>query len=867
MSFRPVLFLAAIGSLTLASCSIFRKAEQPEPVVIPEVAISARNNPMDIYRATPDKAWELVHTGIDIRFRIAERTASATARLRLHPYFYDTDSVVLDAKAMKILSVRDGQDQALPYRYDTLQLRVQLPRSYRKEDTLQLTIQYIAMPYAFEAGGGKAITQDRGLYFINADGAEPYKPVQIWTQGETEAGSHWFPTFDKPNYRSAFEITMHVPDSFRSLSNGVLIKSVKETGGLRADTWKQDKPIPPYLVMMAAGNYHVAKETWRGREVSYYVPQQYAAYAKDIFNHTPEMMEFFSNLLGVEYPWDKYAQVIGYDYVSGAMENVSASLFGAFNLKDRRQLADESNDFIVAHELFHQWFGDYVTAESWSNLTLNESFADYAEHLWQEHKYGKVAAQQTWMQGLSKYLVQARWSDPPLLRFHYLEQDDMFDRISYSKGGLILHYLRQLTGDKAFFAALNLYLTRNALHSAEVPQLRLAFEEVTGKDWNWFFDQWYYRGGHPRLKVSYDYMDAQQQVKVTVQQLQADSAGVYRLPLKAQLLSGGKARETDWLLRTAKDTFVYAYENGQRPLIVPDAGHWMPGTIDDKKSAEQWKTQLLYANDHISKRLAVKALAEQKDNDTAAQALLLALQDKDPYIRFQAVYTRQYDTNKKVPEDWTRLLGKIAADDPNSKARAVALQALGDMKLEQYSTLMEQAIQDSSYRVAAAGLMALDKINHNRAVGIVRSWDFSRMNYSALYQNAAIVLGKEGKKEDYPFYEQTMLHLFESDRLSFLYGFTDYLKQVKDESVYRKGINLVRDMAVRDPAPGSGLFMASSLYKVYKDAALQAGAATDKVRIEDWKLRRDIAAQAWKNYKDTVKDEDIKMAISEMEKS
>lgn len=378
------------------------------------------------FQATPDKAWELIHTGIDISFDIPARTAEATTVLTLHPYFYPSDSISLDAKGMKILSVEykgkylvhvryhreiavghyssdegelgsyaiEGND-TLAFQYTGTKLNVKLPVTCKRDDTVQLTIHYIAQPYAAENVGGKAITEERGLYFINADHFEPYQQMQIWTQGETEANSHWFPTFDHTNFRSTFTITMHVPDSFKTLSNGRMVASTPEAGSMRADTWEQDKPISPYLAMMAASNFAVVadRNTAAGKTVDYYVPQAYKDYALDIFKNSPEMVDFFSEKLKIDYPWDKYSQVIGYDYVSGAMENVSASLFGAFNLKDARQIADDNNDFIVAHELFHQWFGDYATCENWSQITLNESFADFSEKLWAEYKYGDDQAE------------------------------------------------------------------------------------------------------------------------------------------------------------------------------------------------------------------------------------------------------------------------------------------------------------------------------------------------------------------------------------------------------------------------------------------------------------------------------------------
>lgn len=864
---KNIQFVAA-GMLLLAACSSLHKAKKEDRVVLAEVNVTEEDKVLAQYRATAPKIWELVHTGIDIRFNLAQRSAAATAKISMHPYYYDTDSVVLDAKGMVIESVSDGKGKILPYTYDTLQLKIKLPRTYSKQDTLQLAIRYTALPYAITSGGNSAIREDRGLYFINARREEPYKPVQLWTQGETESSSRWFPTFDRTNFRSTFEITMHVPDTLVTLSNGKLIASRKEGGNLRADTWKQDLPIPPYLVMMAISNFHVAKTQWRDKEVSYYVPQAYGPYATDIFQHTPEMMEFYSKLLGVDFPWDKYSQVIGYDYVSGAMENVSASLFGAFNLKDKRQIADDNNDFIVAHELFHQWFGDYVTAESWSNLTLNESFADYGEHLWSEYKYGKVARQRTWMNGLEKYLRQARYSDPSLVRFHYHHEGEMFDRVSYSKGGLILHYLRQLTGNKAFFDALHVYLTQNALHSAEAQQLRLAFEQVTGKDWNWFFNQWYYKGGHPKLKVTYDYSDAAGQVKVTVSQQQDDSTGLYRLPLKVAVIAGTTVQEQDWDITQKQQQFVYNYVNGQRPLVIPDAAHWMPGELEDVKTAALWKAQYQYSNDHISKRLALEACSNFKNNDTADEVLWLALKDTDPFLRNMAVMARTYKGNKPVPEAWMKTLGQMAASDPDSKARASALKALGDRADATYTTTYELAVQEPSYKVAAFGLYALNEVNHKRAVEAVRELIKQKMYPSELLNYCGMVLAQEGKKEDYDFYEQNMLYAFEGRRSAFLPSMELYLDYVKDEDTYRKGIAFLAALADRDPSETAAFNIAATIYDLSKEAEKQSKIADDKTQIEDYKTRSAIAMNAWITYKKTVSadNKNILQLIDELEK-
>jgi aminopeptidase N len=213
------------------------------------------------------------------------------------------------------------------------------------------------------------------------------------------------------------------------------------------------------------------------------------------------MMEFFSQKLGFDYPWSKYAQVVVRDYVSGAMENTSATLHGEFVQRTSRQRIDETYEDIISHELIHQWFGDLVTTESWSNIPLNESFATYGEYLWNEYKYGQLYADNKLYENYQNYMQEAENKNVDLVRFYYDQREDMFDRHSYDKGGFLLHYLRNIVGDAAFFKSIELYLKTNQFKAVEIHQLRLAFEEVTGKDMNWFFNQWFLNAGHPKLKL------------------------------------------------------------------------------------------------------------------------------------------------------------------------------------------------------------------------------------------------------------------------------------------------------------------------------------------------------------------------------
>ena len=337
--------------------------------------------------------------------------------------------LVLDAKGFDLLSVglkEDGQIKPLKYEYDSWKMTITLPREYTRSETIAIWVDYIAKPEELEAEGSSAITDAKGLYFINPLGEDRDKPQQIWTQGETESSSCWFPTIDSPNENMTQEISMTVNDRFVTLSNGRMVSSTPNGDGTRTDRWKQAKPHTPYLAMMAVGEYAVVNDRWNGMDVDYYVEPEYEPHARAIFGETPAMLKFYSDVLDYPYTWDKYSQVVVRDYVSGAMENTSATVHGEFLQRTDRELLDGDNEEIIAHELFHHWFGDLVTCESWSNLPLNESFATYGEYLWLEHRHGRDAADFHGNGQLRQYMMSAKQTGHvDLIRFAYDDKEDM----------------------------------------------------------------------------------------------------------------------------------------------------------------------------------------------------------------------------------------------------------------------------------------------------------------------------------------------------------------------------------------------------------------------------------------------------------
>lgn len=656
------------------------------------------------YRATPTRFHNLIHTRLEVSFDWEKQYLHGRALLELSPHFYPQSELILDAKGLELHQVQlvgGAQKIPLEYVYDNDQIEIQLDKEYNRNQNFFIEIEYTAKPNERITGGSEAITSDKGLYFINPLGEEQDKPRQIWTQGETEANSAWFPTIDDPNQRSTQEMFISVNNRYRTLSNGVLVSSSLQNDSIRTDYWKMDQSHAPYLFMMAIGEFAVVPDEWEGLAVDYYVEPEFQKYAKAIFGNTPEMIGFFSEKLGYKFPWSKYAQVVVRDYVSGAMENTTASIFMEALQVDDRELLDKHWDDIIAHELFHQWFGDLVTTESWSNLPLNESFATYSEYLWNEYKYGEDAAAQKLMEEAASYFGEAETKQVDLIRFYYDDKEDMFDNHSYAKGSRILHMLRSYVGDEAFFASLQYYLKENEFQPVEVHDLRLAFEKVTGEDLNWFFDEWFLASGHPVLRVEDDYSQGKLMVKVWQEQ-NLLTTPLYKLPLYVDVYAGGDKQR--YAINLTEKYQEFELEVSQAPeLVIFDGEEQLLAEITHEKTPEEYRYQYANATHYISRHHALEEILEKGIADAENKRVLLgALNDTSSYIRRLALGAFEAYEGADKPNIEREIL-KLVSDE-KSLVRADALNILGSLSPTAYREQFRKGLEDPSYSVIAASI-------------------------------------------------------------------------------------------------------------------------------------------------------------------
>ncbi|MEI8135749.1 MAG: M1 family metallopeptidase [Bacteroidota bacterium] len=782
------IFLSAFAvSIIASACDNTKKATtkiiETEPAfLLDTISVVANETPKkEIYRESNPRTNDIIHTKLEVNFDWKNSKMNGKAIIEIKPYFYPTNTLYLNARGMDIISLKINEVVFTPakkkegnktieileetlseiknsnYKYENDSIKINLGKIFTNKDKYYVEISYVSKPNELKVVGSNAISSDKGLYFINPTGENKYKMPQIWTQGETQSNSVWFPTIDSPNEKMTQEIFMTVDDNYTTLSNGLLTNSKKNADGTRTDHWKLEQAHSPYLAMMAVGEFKkVTDAPWNGKEVSYYVEKEYEPHAKAIFGDTKEMIEFYSNKLGVPYAWPKYAQIAVRDYVSGAMENTSATLHGDFAVyQTTRETIDgvKGND-IIAHELFHQWFGDLVTCESWSNLPLNESFATYGEYLWEEYKFGRDAADYHHNSSREGYMNSEK--EVNLIRFNYNDREDMFDGFSYNKGGQVLHMLRKAVGDDAFFASLKNYLETNKYKSGEIHNLRLAVEETTGQDMNWFFNQWFLNKGRPKLVVTKKYTSLEGNIELTVEQKQNfKKVPLYRLPIEVDIYVNGKVERTKIIVTEAKQTFRLKV-SALPQLVNFDAEKQLLCDLEYSKTQDEYVFQYKNAPLFMDRYEALKQL-DTKLADTNVYAVFKWAAENDKYhnLRNYAIGKLIDASANKLPEVKTTLIS-IYNNDKKTRTRAKTLAVLnkkfaGDTELE---ALNLKALNEQSYAICGEALEAMTKNNPKLAMEKAKLFE-NESGKDVLYPIAELY-STNGSDEQIPFFHNNL---------------------------------------------------------------------------------------------------------------
>ncbi|PYP03571.1 MAG: hypothetical protein DMD27_12420 [Gemmatimonadetes bacterium] len=683
----------------------------------------------DAYARSHD--YDLVHQRIEIRNFDWDSTSLdgrvTTTLVALRP---GLDSVILDAgKRLVVSRVVDARGATLrsSAHGDTLVVYPARPVAFR--DTLRFSIDYHAR-----------IDNGRGLTFIEPEGRE-HRPQQIWSQGEDHDNHFWFPTYDFPNDKMTWELAATVPRQYTVVSNGRLVADRKNPDGTHTVTWRQDPRSATYLVSLVVAPLVRLADTWRGIPVEYYVYAADSSRARRLFGVTPDMIDVYSRLTGVRYPWAKYAQTTVADFFGG-MENVSATTLIDW-LPDERAYLDRPwyQWILIPHELAHQWFGDYVTLENWANMWLNEGFAEFLPGQYWRVKLGPHAEDDYYLDEYRQYLQIDRRKSMALAA---LGSNNV-----YPKGALVLRMLLRYLGPERFWASLQAYLTRHALGNATSDDLRQAVLDATGENLDWFWNQWIYAAGHPRFVVTAAYDTAARKLTLTVKQAQpdsgkADSTGlrfetpkVFRMPVAIRLGTAGGSGGGDVVRRvelTAREQTIEIPElPGAPTMVVFDDGNTILKELTFDQPTSWLATQLKRDPDLWNRQWAIEQLAH-RPGDAAAVAALAEAATASDYFRTRAAAVEALG---ELPAASAAAPLAAALRDTSAQVRRAAVAALGQLGGARAADLARTTFHDDpSYEVRAAALTALVRADSTASDSAI-AWGLATPSYQDVVQEAA----------------------------------------------------------------------------------------------------------------------------------
>jgi aminopeptidase N len=641
------------------------------------------------------------HLSLDVALDTENKSIDGVATIDVDRIDASAEELRLDAVSFEIreVSLVDKRTTPIAIVYDGNTLRIPVGREKR---AARIRIAYRATP-------------KRGLYFIEPDEHVQNRPRQVWTQCQDEDARHWFPCHDKPHLKMTFEFRVKVPKGWSCLSNGELVeKDDKSSPKAWQYHWRMNDPLPSYLVTLVAGEFaEIDGGKAGGVPVTYLVPKGREADGRRTFRRTPQMIAHFGKLVGVPYPWNKYAQVVVSDFVFGGMENTTATTMYEHILVDERAAVDVTSDDLIAHELAHQWFGDYVTCRDWSHGWLNEGFATFFEHVDVEHHLGKDEYDYSMRADFDAYLAEANGRyRRPIVCQDYDAPIDVFDRHLYQKGGIVLHMLRTMLGDEVFWRSVNAYLTKHARSIVETRDWMRALEDVSGRGLEQFFEQWVYRAGHPELDVKVEHEGGV--LTITVKQTQKidKESPAFAFPFTFDVVHGkGKPARHARRIEKASDTVTVPC--AERPsFVVIDADFGVLADVKLDVPADMLRHQLASAPTARGRWLAAHVLGKRADAPSV-QALARSLANESEFwgVRAQAALALG---ETRVGEAFDELVRHVKTKHP--KVRRAVVQALGHFRTGAASQALERvALKDRSYLVESEAARSLGQTRQRAA--------------------------------------------------------------------------------------------------------------------------------------------------------
>lgn len=441
------------------------------------------------------------------------------------------------------------QDVPATFTHEGERLTIRLQNQYRAGDRVTITIAYHGQP-----ADGLFIKRNK------------FDDRTIFADNWPDRAHHWFPSVDHPYDKATAEFIVTAPEGYDVVANGQLTETTHLLDGRKRTTWRTPTPIPTYCMVIGATTFSIIHAgSWNGIPVVYYLFPEDRDNGIADFDRSLQMLEFYANLIG-PYPYAKLGLVQSSSRF-GSMENAGAIFFAEQSITGARR-----NEETVAHEIAHQWFGDSVTESDWHHLWLSEGFATYFGALFFERADGRDRFRQMMQRSKDRYMRTWAKNPAPIYDPDITDLFDLLNAYNYSKGGWVLHMLRGIMGDTAFFAGIRDFYRTYRDRTALTADLQRVMEFHAQRPLDRFFRQWIYEAGHPIYEVTWNWDANANQVQVRIRQTQDGT--VFEMPLDLALhVDGGVTRET--VDSSERDqTFTFSLDGNPNQVVV-DPDEWV----------------------------------------------------------------------------------------------------------------------------------------------------------------------------------------------------------------------------------------------------------------------------------------------------
>jgi len=626
----------------------------------------------------PSRAVRIAHADMRLELDPKARTFVGRTRFVIEAVPSYSGSFAFDLDEVDVIGVQDGDGNDLNWSYDAAQLRIRAT-----EAPSEVVVRWSGQ------------NPQRGLYFTGPTTHEPERQHMAWTQCQDEDGHFLMPCHDHPGVKHSWRIELVGPAGYTLLSNGRHVETRDEgEGGRVVSIYEQAEPMPAYLFTAVCAELSIIDADWRGRAVRYLVPVGQESAVTRAMGKTPLMMDEFSRITGVDYPWSRYDTVIVHDFIFGGMENVACTTMTDVLLVDEKGILDWDPDGLVAHELAHQWFGDLVTCQDWSQGWLNESWATFMEAVWWEAD--RTVDDAIWyrFETARDYFEEAggRYRRP-IVSYRFREPIDVFDRHLYNKGSCVLWTLRAELGDKAFWAGVNLYLTRHRDSTVHTRHFQRSLEDASGRNLDGFFEQWVHSPGHPVLEVKLGREPGL--ITVAVKQTQSGDDGVpdaFHFTLRVVLVDdqGGerivdlpiRERERVWAVPTDTEIVSVRVDPGYRvlgqiSLSGPDG--WLVAGLSDPDPVIAVRSAKALLSSDSSRGLAAvqAALTDHPFQGTRSAIASVLAKRGGPAIRDVLISALQTEHDPRVKRSLVTAIGRFR---DSRAADAILTLLAGDLE-------------------------------------------------------------------------------------------------------------------------------------------------------------------------------------------